>query len=103
MRGDDVEDAQDTVLDIIEDMHPKVVSRLLCRAPAQRASSYLAQFAERDPATAAKILTWMGNLTNNISYLSQRYLHVDVQRSYLLREVAASASDEQLLDSSTVG
>jgi hypothetical protein len=101
VQGGDSESAQDTVLDIIEGMHPKVVSRLLCRAPAQRASSYLSQFAERDPTVAAEILTWMGSLTTNISYLSQRFLEQDVQRAYLLREVAGSTADDRLLQSST--
>jgi hypothetical protein len=96
----DDEEAQDTVLDIIEDMHPKVACQLLCRAPAQRTASYLAQFAERDPAVAAEILTWMGSLTTNISRLSERYLEHDLRRAHLLREVAAAAEDTALLDSS---
>jgi hypothetical protein len=45
----------------------------------------------------------MGALTQNMSYLSQRFLDQDVARAFLLGDVAQAAEDAEILATSKVG
>jgi len=94
---EDDDAAHEKILDIVTTMHFKVAARLLCRAPAQRASGYLTAYAERDPAAAAQILSWMGYLTMNIANLSYFYLKEDVDRARALLKVSHAKNEGELV------